>query len=248
MAMTEAGHDGDDAEFVYFYSNAVEPYYQLSNFYQTMVHFKREHVIPEMLRYCPKLNEWLGEEGRIFPSSEHVWQSLKARDLATFLAFVQGGRFADMLVFFQAFYQNVAARSNKEWFKLVAQKCTFWGRKNMVGIAAKMAAEPKNAFKLGLLVDNQDKMDYRLERLTPAVERAIWLTILRQKIRQNAAVRAVLMGIPRGQRLIEFDRGAAQRKTHWGGLWDAEAKCVIGENFMGQYLMAVRTELVVETQ
>src|SRR5262245_25965046 len=152
-------------EFVYFGSGQQAPRNLLSNFSAVELVFTDTHICPEMIAVNPLLGEWMAGRAVYFPSSEHLWQALKAKTFNTFLAFSTGGRLSggDVL---NAIYREKGLR-----------KWVWWMRKSCVGIAAKLAANPKHAVVLDLV----GKMDYRRERLLPQVELAIWLAILRLK-------------------------------------------------------------------
>ncbi len=163
-------------------------------------------------------------------------EALKARDLATFNAFTSAGRFGQWSseFFTQIKKGNVTAARTA---------MAIWVRKDMLGIQAKLAANPKNGGLLGL---TEETMSYGRERQAPEVERAVWLVILRLKYVQNHQHRRVLLSTERLS-LYEFDRTAASATgSHWGACRRRKTDgALVGENAMGRYMMAVR-ELIAQ--
>ena len=211
--------------FIYFNSNAQAPRHLLSNFSAATIVFTAADVCPAMRGVCPSLDRWMQGRVATFPSSEHLWQSLKAKSLDAFLAFTSGGCCAgcDVLL---AIYGEKGLR-----------KWQWWMRKGCVGIAAKLASNPKHKIRLTLV----GMMDYSREHLGADAERAVWLTILRLKFRQCVEHRQVLLGTGDAP-LIEYDNKAALHGKHWGGLWCKDTQQVVGENAMGKYMTAIRAE------
>jgi predicted NAD-dependent protein-ADP-ribosyltransferase YbiA (DUF1768 family) len=229
-------------DYVYFKSSEKAPYYMLSNFFHAPIVFKPSDVTPELRSVSPDLGQWLPAEGLRFPTSEHLWQSLKSTDKATFLRFTCDGDLGkwDPTVF----AKSVAYRKDPlAAATLALKKLKHWSAKNNLGIQAKLAANPDYAARLGL--DN-GRMAFERERLAPAIERAVWLTILRLKFSQNEGPRKTLLST-RGKRLVEREIGAirllnAGKPVPWGGLV-AEDGAVVGDNAMGKYVQAVRESL-----
>jgi hypothetical protein len=213
---------------VYFGSNAQAPLHLLSNFNAARLVLGLESVSPALATLCPSIGEWITKGGGalVFPSSEHLWQALKAKSCEIFLEFTVGGRFARVDVLLDIYGEKGL------------QKWRWWMRNSNVGIAAKLAANPKHKVRLNLV----GKMAYERESLSLQLEQTVWMTILRLKFATNQPHREALLATGDAL-LIEFDRGAARKGTklaHWGGIWDIQRGCVIGENVMGQYMMAIR--------
>ncbi len=230
---------------VYFGSNAVPPWNLLSNFHLAEFRFMPAHVVPEMTAIQPYLKQWLGQLGRVFSSSEALWQSLKATDEATFLEFTDGGHFDVITMDFFAMMMPKSAEvilTPAAFNTEVKRKCDYWLKKMNVGIVSKLAGNRAHADKLGL----KGHMNYNIERLPIATERAIWLAILVQKFRQHTESGQLLLGSGDVQ-LVEFDRGASTKpeKVHWGG-YICDDGSIKGENVMGRYLMEVRAHLINE--
>jgi predicted NAD-dependent protein-ADP-ribosyltransferase YbiA (DUF1768 family) len=230
-------------DYVYFKSSEEAPYYMLSNFFHAPFVLKRRDVTLEMCEVCPGLADWVPEEGVRFPTSEHAWQSLKAADKATFLRFTCDGDLGKWDP--NVFAKSVAHRKDPlAAATLALKKLKHWSAKNNLGIQAKLAANPDYAKRLGL--DN-GRMAFDRERLAPEIERAVWLTILRLKFRQNEGPRETLLST-RGKRLVEREIGAVRLLNagkpvpHWGGLV-AEDGTVVGDNAMGKYVQATRDSL-----
>jgi predicted NAD-dependent protein-ADP-ribosyltransferase YbiA (DUF1768 family) len=215
--------------YIYFNSNANAPRHLLSNFSAAPIVFTEAHICPAIGDVCPRIYEWMQERTLTFPSSEHLWQALKAATLDVFLAFASGGRLSgcDVLM---AIYDE---KGLNKW--------KWWMRKGCVGIAAKLAANPKHKIRLDLV----GKMHYAREQLPLPLEQEVWLAILRLKFKQCAAHRRVLLETG-DTPLIEFDKGAGKKgakASHWGGMWCKEIHKLVGENVMGRYLMEIRDEL-----
>lgn len=243
---------------ILFFGSNSPPYQSFSNFYYTSIEVTRatlgEDGVAALLAVCPSLCNWLDhpDEHHVFPSSEHVWQSLKATDSSTRYQFTTQGylgqwninHFLDTGAEQKALAkQHKAARLGKSYAGTALSEATaslaYWQNKHMIGIVAKMAANPKHAEALEVV----DGMDYGRETLAPEVERAAWLAILHLKFTQNATLHADLLATGASQ-LVEFDRKAAAKQgSHWGGCYRKSDGVLCGENAMGQYLMAVRDML-----
>lgn len=217
--------------YLYFNSGAQEPWNLLSNFNATTIIFTFNDITSDMLKACPCLDAWMYERMVVFPSSEHLWQALKAKTREAFVAFAVGGRCSGAEVLLSIYGEE----GLDKWRR--------WMRKGNVGVAAKLAATPKHAVVLDLV----GGLDYSRERLPSLTERGIWLAILRLKFNQSPKHRQVLLNTGNAL-LIEFDKRAARSSrggggAHWGGMWCKDTLRVIGESVMGGYLMEMRTEL-----
>lgn len=213
--------------FLYFNSGAQEPWNLLSNFNAATIIFTANDICAEMRMVCPRIDEWMHERMVAFPSSEHLWQALKATTREAFVSFAVGGRCSGVEVLLGIYGDKGLA------------KWRWWMRKGNVGIAAKLAANPTHKVVLDLV----GRMDYTRERLDADVERGIWLAILRLKFKKSINHRQVLLNTGNAL-LIEFDKGTVRNGgAHWGGMWNKETQRVIGENVMGRYLMEIRREL-----
>jgi predicted NAD-dependent protein-ADP-ribosyltransferase YbiA (DUF1768 family) len=251
----------DERDVFPFWSNAAaREHYVLSNFFRAPFTWRADQVSDVTARVFPNLRTWLGRDGRVFQSSEHAWQALKATTLGTFLKFTASGEFGDLrgdfFVRLAPFLGRPKRRKNEDDAAFAARttpeavaaaKVAAWSKKNMVGVVAKMAANPKYYRALGI----EDTMRYVVETgLTSDVERAVWLDLLRQKYTQNPGLKQALLNTG-DDYLLEFVRGAerearAGRRSHWGGLID-DAGTLWGENTMGGYLMRLRDEFVAVT-
>lgn len=223
--------------YVYFKSTGKAPYNQLSNFFHAPITVTTKDVPVAMSQLCPGIREWLPAT---FPTSEHLWQALKARDQATFLRFTTTG---DLGAWNPDVFAKTVAYLVKDKIEMAARaqkKLAEWKKKNNLGIQAKLAANPDYAQRLNLA----GHMNFEREHLAADVERIVWLAILKLKFRQNAGPRAVLLSTA-GKRLIEFAPGAARRPEHWGGLVTPGPGplTVVGDNVMGNYVQAVRDSL-----
>lgn len=222
---------------VNFGSNAVRPYHTLSNLHRAPLRLKQEHVPKTVRQRFPSFYKWIGEEGVVFESSEHAWQSLKAKEKAVFLRFTKDGDLG-----------TANLNSFKMLFpkKDVQKKFDYWMNKDNVGIVAQMAVRSIHAKKLGLAPDGSDLSPDA--PLSEEDEGDAWKMILRQKFLQNEALLAVLLGTGNDY-LLEFSRHAKQHpsETYWQGMIDDDG-VLYGTNRMGNLLMEMREELSGEVR
>ncbi len=247
--------------FSYFGSNASGDMKKLSNFFACPVRLTRADLVstPVLSTLVPDLSEWLGADGLVFPSSEHLWQALKARNAPTLRRFAVGG---DLAILSPGLFQRTTllAQARKVWRgkgdtivslkKLDGaslKKVVYWEKRG-VGIAAKLASKEAYGQTLEL---GPEHMDYARETLAPDVERAIWLLVLRLKFEQNPALGDLLLST-QGHTLVEFDKAGARLdgpvKVKWGAYVDPTTHCLRGQNVMGTYLMATRDILAGNAQ
>lgn len=235
-----------------FHSSKAAPVYIFSNFHRAPILFTADMVPAAMQRKWPKLVSWLNKTPAHFPSSEHLWHALKALDYNTFRAFTSTGILAR--------YPNPSLLDSA-LVRAGVKAGAFWQKKDMIGIVPKMVVNPKSGIaailnlNLRFLETTPDLL------LSPAIEKIVWLTILRQKYEQNPAFKRVLV-CTGNTYLLEYAKGARrayiQRKEldQWGGLITREPRLMpgsperivlYGENKMGRYLMALRTQFNQET-
>lgn len=213
---------------VRFGSGMKMPNAKLSNFYTVPVRVRAAHITESSQSAAiqaafPNLERWLGSEGRVFPSSEHAYQSLKAADEATFLQFTEGGALAAWpTATMHPFAASSSAKDRAETFNKFNKS-----NKPMIGILAKMAVTPDRAERLGLRYRNARGLMEK-ERWQ-SIEKALWLDIvLRAKYdpngpAENRALYEFLLCTGDAY-LLEFGRGARSdhfdpRKTdaYWNG-------------------------------
>lgn len=206
---------------IYFYSQAQEPYNQLSNLHFSPFSFDKTKITESMRNVNPRIDEFIGDSKFDIPSIEHLWHALKAKDQETFLRFIMG----DLATDFSAVFGKDKAE----------QKRKYWMKKNNIGIVPKMASNKKLQTKLKL----KGRMMYERELLDPARERSVWNDLHVLKYLNNSKARNTLLST-KGKRLVEFARGARLRSEHWGGLVDEKTNTVIGDNVMGQYMEQIR--------
>jgi predicted NAD-dependent protein-ADP-ribosyltransferase YbiA (DUF1768 family) len=228
---------------VMFGSNAYGDMHKLSNFYATDLLLRPADLTPELLSVCPNLKDWVPAGGLFFPTSEHLWQALKATDKQTFLRFTSAG---DLGLWKVSIFANTVAPSKlakekkndmAELARVALKGMLHWQKKHNLGIQAKLAANKKYAKKLNL---DKGRMNFEREHLAPATERSVWLTILKLKFAQNAELREILSAT-RGKRLVETPGRGKAEKAHWSGrVKDGK---LIGDNVMGLYMEAVRESL-----
>ncbi len=222
---------------LYFCSNGKAPYYKLSNFYHAPITLRRVEDAPTCCALSPALasalagpaaREWAG---LCFPSSEHLWQALKAHNVQTLMRFTTTG---DLGQWAPDTFAALFGRAKG------GTKMAYWRKKQMIGIVAKAAVHPDRAAALAL--DNT-QLAYGRENLELRTEYGVWREILMLKMRQNPEVCAVLASTG-DHHLIEFVRGARRVEQHgghehWGALVDAEGTRW-GDNAMGFYMMDAR--------
>lgn len=210
-----------------FGSGAKEPNHKLSNFYLAPIKLTRDNVTPAMKQVCPSLEEFLKQGGMAFHSSEHLWQSLKALNYQTFREFGVAGVLSQWnRVSFARFYPKPG---------VAATKFDYWNKKQNRGILAKLAANPKHAARAFGWQQGVD-MNFEREHLEAGLEKQVWVDILQMKFEQNPPLKEILLAT--GSRpLMEMARNPVD---HWGGMISAETGAIIGCNFMGQYMEAVR--------
>lgn len=210
-------------DFVYFYSGSDSPLNKLSNLAEAHIELLPDDPAVEVLvKIRPELRQWCPAK---FPSAEHLWKSLQARDQDTFNQFQIDGRLGKLTLETMALVYPPSE---------VASKFKYWSSKNNVGIVAKLATNPKRAPLIGLKMLNT-----RNEHLEAFVEEEIWVCILLLKFKQNPLHLAVLQSTG-SSKLVEFDR-YPKKTTHWGGQYvNGE---LVGENAMGRYMQIVREKL-----
>jgi predicted NAD-dependent protein-ADP-ribosyltransferase YbiA (DUF1768 family) len=217
-------------EMIKFDSDAVDGYHVLSNFYRSPITIADYQITQAMRQVNPLLDEWFNSFDVVtWPSSEHLWQSLKATTLGMFCAFLSKG--------------NLGTLSDERMKDLFGPQFSAkkWMKKSMVGIMAKMAVrdDPKIRRRMGI---SDTALFYHREKLNPETERQVWLDILSLKFDQNPEAKQVLLDTG-DTYLYEFQKGAAakNRKEHWGACF---SKGVFkGENAMGTYMMEIRAML-----
>jgi len=218
--------------YINFYSGAKAPYYKLSNLFHAPVKITSSADLPTYWQHSAPLRSLLasGGDGPLyFASIEQVWHAFKALDRQTFLRFTNTGDLGQL---------------DPNVFTDTKTNMVHWKKKNMIGIAAKLASNPTHGAALGL---GPNKMDYGRENLGLAMEQTIWLELLMLKFRQNPLLAQILLATGSTQ-LIELDRGAQRRAVnghapvHWGGYKDDNG-VLWGDNAISGYLISTRTAL-----
>lgn len=181
----------------------------------------------------------------LFPSAEHVWQALKARDMSTLRRFCSrvGGPdptcpvSGDLTEWREDFFAIVRSKARNA--PTAAAMMEHWRERRCIGIMANKAAQSKYGRALGL---GPDKMNYEAFREAPlTVLEAVWHWILTLKYDQNDALRQRLLATKEAQ-LIEFDKSSIVSRvpSFWGATMDKKTGKLCGKNVMGQALMHVR--------
>jgi hypothetical protein len=230
-----------------FGSSMARPLNLLSNFAATPIRMWLADVTPEMALFCPEIASFVasacGEDGQrplVFPSSEHVWQALKARDVDTFLDFTLAGRWGQLdTAAFLPFYPKKSGTVH-ELQAFAEAKVAHWGKKQNVGILAKMATSARYTRSVGgkLWYPSKVQGAADLEDAQHPGMWDVWLQILRLKYAQNDEARVVLLATG-DTYLLEFSTKANQ----WGGHYHELTDKIVGRNYMGCLLMALRKEL-----
>lgn len=203
----------------WFQSNAKPPMNKLSNFALAPITLD-ESTLTEIKAVIPS---FYGRVGDTFQSSEHLWRSVQAADLASYLRLTSEGDLGTLRERTMEFFFDKPEKA--------AAKYKYWMTKSNVGIVAKMVFKHAKKVRLNL--------NERLELLAPESERRVWMAILRAKYRQNAKHMHVLANTGDKQ-LFEFVRG--NKHSHWGGKFDKETHRFVGDNVMGIYVQAIRDE------
>lgn len=223
---------------LYFFSKAKSVFRALSNFSGVTICVTLDGLATAIKERQPLLSAWLAQNGgrATFPSSEHLYQSLKARHFDAFRAFTIAEDGASdtrlgtwclehfinirMLKAGLAFVSakggaRVDARKNQKEtgaekidaiVRAAMGEFNGWAARNMIGIQAKYAVSETHCRAFGFAGAD---IDFNSEWLAPEKERALWLAIEDLKYAQNAPERAILLGTD-GADLIEFSRGACQ--------------------------------------
>src|SRR3990172_429994 len=182
-------------DFVYFGSNAQQPYHLLSNLNAAPIEFTRDDIIDAMRIVNPEIDKFVGDATLCATTIEHLWHALKATDKETFLRFIEGD-FASL---------TEAAMVPFFGVEKAKKKFEYWQKKNNSGIVAKLASNRRYGPRLGIA----KSMAYEREHLSPTVERAVWRRLHRLKFAQNA-IHAAALQSTKPKTLVEFARGAAR--------------------------------------
>jgi predicted NAD-dependent protein-ADP-ribosyltransferase YbiA (DUF1768 family) len=231
------------SEYYYFGSGSSAPYHRFSNFHHAPIRVAAKDVTESMAQLSPELRSWIGDIGGffVFPSAEHVWHALKAKNVATLLRFTSHGDLGQWSASFFTRVMPKALQGTSAGLERGKKKMAYWHKKGNIGIMAKMAANPKYTKAMGF--DPRADMNYGRETLEEDLERRVWLSIHHLKYSQHAALRTLLLETGETP-LIEFDRAGIRNpsKTKWGGCVD-EKGVLHGQNKMGMYLMLYRRKI-----
>ena len=207
---TKATDSAPPAWYTYFSSGCGK--YHLSNFAAARVEF----------------------EGKVYPSSEHAYQSRKFIETDRH-RFEVGGDLASFDAFTLFYKEPYATKKGGFWSNTYQGK-----RPAMVGIVAKLASHPDRAKKLGLTMRWHDETQRSEESLS-----SFFTDILKCKYAQNPDFYAVLTATG-DTKLVEFGRDAGHKTAAgnpplWTGLVKEDE--VLGKNLMGRIMEGVRAEL-----
>lgn len=223
----------------------------LSNFHKIVLRLRRDDFSLAVLERFPLLKERFPdkETEAEFTSTESAWQALKARNLKTYRRFESTGDIGGPVT--PASFVPFLPKKHQENLAKRQAKYTFWIesksgiRYNNVGIIPKMATNPKYRRALGF---SKDDMAYEHEYLDPEIEKSVWMTLLRAKVRQNRHIRDIL-ATHKGYQFVEFSRSAKARhlkgakEDYWAGYDDAQEGKIYGLNRMGQFMETLVEEL-----
>lgn len=227
----------------YFGSGSKVPYNLMSNFAHIHIVMAYDEVPAALMKLCPDFAKWIPRYvGIRFPSSEHLWQALKANNAKTFYDFTIDGRWGRLsAAAFLAFAPKTQSAGEQQ--KWALGKYQVWSAKDNVGILAKMASNPDYAEQLNY-VPGEDMIYERETPATPELEKEVWLAILRLKFDSHPyGARAKRLLLETGHEyLLEHVRGAVKQplEEHWGGCYDKKKKQIVGQNNTGRYIMALR--------
>eukprot|EP00752_Nemacystus_decipiens_P001533 g1503.t1 len=256
--------------FRYFGSGMSAPFHVLSNFNECRIAGRvyvqqdadKQRLLSGATPASSTPGDRLVEREFLFPSAEHYWWAHFTKNAADVSRLAVGG---DLSTLEGGLRLLLGARTGE-------QKAKHWRKKNSVGIVAKMVAaanattKEKNkspssssaaerihrprAHELGMELGL-----HPLEQYGPQGEietlRAIWLKIQTDKFTQNPEHRRVLASTGE-ETLVEFVRMRPEGHM-WGGQVRGGVKRpkglivdggeLIGRNFTGECLMAVRASL-----
>ena len=187
----------------------------------------------------------------MYPSTENMYQALKALDLGTAREFECGGLFASFDIFEKwpcpKMVAAMKAREKKspgnkklpEVIKMVdmkASKLKEW--KDCVGIVAKMVAGLPTALLMKL-------WGVRLVNVPLAI--SVWPAILCAKFKPGSQLALALIKT-QPKHLVELDIKTypAPKASFYGGKWSDQDNKLIGENRMGILLMKCRSNLLIQ--
>lgn len=163
--------------------------------------------------------------GKIFRSSEHAFQAFLSPTPAEFES---TGPFCELTE--EAFVKLGVKPAD------AAKKVNYWGKKNMIGILAKMKI-------------NRQKKQGVVRKVTKEEALSAFRAILKSKYERNPHLRCTLLST-KGKRLLEFVRSAERnykkgQVERWGGMV-VDGK-LIGHNQMGALMESVRDEFFAQS-
>lgn len=219
----------------------------LSNFAPSQVVLRQNDFSSRLLTRFPILAARLrrAPENQIrFTTSESAWQALKARNLTTFERFESTGDIgcsptADSFL--------PLLPKSKRTPEVAKGKFNYWiGTFNAFGIVPKMATHDSPARRNALNLAPDD-LDYSKEYLDAAIEKEVWMVILRAKARDNAEYVDSLVKHA-GCQFVEFESKAKynhenpkRSETYWSGM--DEDGVIYGGNRMGCFLEELAQKL-----
>lgn len=255
------------ASYRYFGSNMSAPFHLLSNFSQCEIRAtvfveadseeeenkggkQGSHEGREGVGRSDDCTRVLLEREYVFPSSEHFWCAHFMRRHKDVSRLACEGDLSTLSSGLRAILGDETGR----------QKAQYWGKKDNVGIVAKMlAAKDSRGVRYRAKAMGIDMSVHPLKQYGPQGTMdtlvAIWTRIVHEKFTQNTAHRRALMSTGRDDVLVEFVRSKPESSL-WGGLVRGGVKhsaakgghisggVLVGGNFMGKRIMAVRRELL----
>jgi predicted NAD-dependent protein-ADP-ribosyltransferase YbiA (DUF1768 family) len=164
--------------------------------------------------------------GKLYPTSEHAFQSFLSTTPSEYESTGPFSKLTD-----DAFVHMGVKPAD------APKKVAYWGKKNMVGILAKMKI-------------NRQKKQGATNKKTKEEALSAFRAILKSKYERNPRLRGTLLAT-NGKRLLEFVRSAERifKKgvvERWGGMV-VDGK-IIGHNQMGALMESVRDELLMESE
>ena len=158
------------------------------------------------------VEEGIEYDGTLYPSVEHAFQAQK---------YIKSQRTR---------FSTTGDLGNWDSIKLVQVKSkrNFWFKKNNIGIIAKMATSTKIGKRLGLIRDASFNSSFEL-----------WYFLLEKKYLIKKFY--FILKNTENQYLLEFDKGARNRGSVWGGIIQNDV--LYFDNLMGKYLMKIRENI-----
>lgn len=230
--------------FRYFGSGMASPFHMLSNLNGCPINGR---VYIEQEQQGDEQEGNIIEQEFVFPSAEHYWWAHFTKKRSDVARLAVGGDLSTL-------HDGLCLMLGRE---RGTQKAAFWRKKNNVGIVSKMLAANNKSFgktrcragELGMEMGLHPLEQYGEQGHISTLE-SIWRKIHTEKFAQNSEHRDVLLSTG-NEVLVEFVRIRPDGHM-WGGQVRGGVKRskglveggkLVGRNFTGECLMAVRATL-----